>query len=160
MGVLLCVQRTTSSLKLTAFLFRREAWFEGCEWENHGRVMGGRWGPLKGYYQVEEFHYTGILSVYPPLWLSSPWFFKEASQDLHKQSTSQITFSTCQHLQIEFPIPSLRKAYMTLSRHWEDSHSSLVLKQLVAILPGLDILKHETTFKPQNLSTSWYIKMS
>jgi hypothetical protein len=58
----------------------------------------------EGRYQVEEFHHPDILSESAPFVTILTLIFKEANQDLDKLGIFQITFSTCQHLQIQFPI--------------------------------------------------------
>lgn len=96
------------------------------QWENLGMVTGCKQVLSdQEFCQAEECHRTDILSESLPFVTILTPTFKEASQDSDKQGIAQISFSTCQHSQIEFPILEapllLGNACMTSSSHCKPS---------------------------------------
>ena len=78
--------------------------------------------------------------------------FKEASRDPDEYGTSQISCSTSQHSQTEFPIPGFQFSLLLLLGKClcdlrlvtgKLGHPGLVVKSRVAILLGLRILQNE-----------------
>ena len=90
---------------------------------------------------------TALISESPPFVTILTLTFKEASQDSDKQGIAQISFSTCQHSQIEFPILEspllLGNACMTSSSHCKPSPPWCSTQTTGFNSPSLYILRNE-----------------
>lgn len=120
----------------------------GGSWRTWGGWRGGNEVLSdKEFCQAEEFHCTDILSESPPFVTILTLTFKEASQDSDKQGIAQISFSTCQHSQIEFPILEspllLGNACMTSSSRCKPSPPWCSTQTTGFNSPGLYILRNE-----------------